>query len=168
MLPPIDPVAVVTGGSYGAGREIARALASQGYAIVVVYLLDQDEAEAAVEEIIAAEGSAIAIRANMIDLLDVERLFVEAIAVFGGVDVVVHTAQHCSPVIDQQAARWLRHGGAIVHVACTATIDPALANELQGRNITIARVELASGSPRTRRGADVVSLLEEWRRRQAE
>ena len=138
MLPPIDPVAVVTGGSYGAGREIACALASQGYAIVVVYLLDQDDAEAAVEEILSAEGTAIAVRASVIDSLDVERLFTETIAVFGRVDIVVHAAPGGSAVIDQQAARSLRHGGAIVHVAHADAIGPALANELRARNITIS------------------------------
>src|SRR5215216_5603279 len=42
----IDPVAVVTGGSRGAGRDVALELGSQSYAVVVVYLRDQGEAEA--------------------------------------------------------------------------------------------------------------------------
>src|SRR5215211_205755 len=50
-----DPVAVVTGGSCGAGREIAAALASRSFAVVVVYLRDRREAEAAVDEILAAD-----------------------------------------------------------------------------------------------------------------
>jgi 3-oxoacyl-[acyl-carrier protein] reductase len=87
-----DAVAIVTGGSFGVGREIAHHLASRGYAVVVVYLRNQAEAEAAVEEILAANGTALAIRADVTDELDVERLFDEAKAAFGGVDVVVRVS----------------------------------------------------------------------------
>ena len=47
----MNPVAIVTGGAYGAGREIARELATRGYAVIVVYRRDQAGAEPAVEEI---------------------------------------------------------------------------------------------------------------------
>ena len=72
-----DPVAVVTGGSCGSGREIARQLGGRGYAVVVIYLRDQSEADAAVEEILAADGTALAMRADVTDELDVERVFDE-------------------------------------------------------------------------------------------
>jgi 3-oxoacyl-[acyl-carrier protein] reductase len=109
-----DAVAIVTGGSRGVGREIARALADRGYAVVVVYSHDQREAEAAVEEILAASGTAIAVRADIADELDVERLFDETAAAFGGVDLVVHATARDRSVIDDHAARRLREGGAIV------------------------------------------------------
>jgi 3-oxoacyl-[acyl-carrier protein] reductase len=109
--------AIVTGGSCGVGREIALALASRGYAVVVVYLRDQGAAEAAVDEILAANGTALGIRADVVDELDVERLFDETKAAFGSVDVVVHTALRGSPVVNQEAARQLRDGGAIVSVS---------------------------------------------------
>ena len=88
-----DPVAIVTGGSCQAARGIARRLARRGYAVVVVYLRDQAQAEAAVEEIVAADGTALAVRADVTDELDVERLFEETTAAFGRVDVVVHTRE---------------------------------------------------------------------------
>ena len=100
-------MAIVTGGSRGTGRQIARKLARQGYAVVVVYLDDQAEAEAAVEEILAADGTAIAVRADVGDELDVQRLFDETTAVFGRVDVVVHAAAGDTAVVDQEAARRL-------------------------------------------------------------
>jgi 3-oxoacyl-[acyl-carrier protein] reductase len=87
-----EPVAIIVGGSYRTGREIARALASRGYAVVVCYLLDQGRAEAAVEQIVAANGTALTVRADITDELDVERLFDETKAAFGGVDIVVHTS----------------------------------------------------------------------------
>jgi len=115
--PTSAPTAIVTGGSRGAGREIARKLGSRGYAVVVVYLRDQGEAEAAVDEILAAGGTAVAVRADVADELDVERLFTESAAAFGGVDFVVHTTVRGTSVLKRQAARQLRHGGAIVNVA---------------------------------------------------
>jgi NAD(P)-dependent dehydrogenase (short-subunit alcohol dehydrogenase family) len=85
-----ERVAIVTGGSCGVGRDITRRLTLQGYAVVVAYRTDQAAAEAAVEEVLAANGTALAVRADVTDDVDVERLFFETVEAFGGVDVVVH------------------------------------------------------------------------------
>ena len=85
-------VAIVTGGSRGLGRDVTRTLAGRGYAVVVYYDRNQWAADAAVEEILAANGSALTARGDVADELDVERLFAETIKAFGGVDVVVHAA----------------------------------------------------------------------------
>jgi 3-oxoacyl-[acyl-carrier protein] reductase len=157
-------VAIVTGGSCGVGREIARALASRGYAVVVVYLRDQGAAEAAVDEILAANGTALAVRADVVDELDVERLFDETRAAFGSVEVVVHTALRSSPVVNQEAARQLSDGGAIVSVSSSDPISPVLAAELRSRGISING--LAPGlEPLGAHHdvADLVALLDRWR-----
>ena len=85
-------VAIVTGGSRGIGRAVARKLATTDYAVVINYINRHREADAAVEEILAANGTAVAVRADVADELDVERLFCETIEAFGGADVVVHAA----------------------------------------------------------------------------
>jgi 3-oxoacyl-[acyl-carrier protein] reductase len=160
-----DVVAIVTGGSCGPGREIARQLAGRGYAVVVVYLRDQGEAEAAVEEILAAGGTAVAVRADVADELDVERLFTETAAAFGAVDVVVHTAMRGTSVVNEQAARQLRHGGAIVDVSSAETITPVLADELRARDITVNGVAPGLESPGAQHDiADLIVLLDRWRR----
>jgi 3-oxoacyl-[acyl-carrier protein] reductase len=87
----VEPVAVITGGSYGVGRELARVLAGRGYAVVVVYIDDQGAAEAIVDEILGSGGTALAIRADVSDELDVERVFRETRTAFGAIDVIVHT-----------------------------------------------------------------------------
>ena len=110
----MERVAIVTGGSRGIGRAVARDLARRGYAVVVDYARDQRDAEAAVEEILAAGGVAVAIRADATDELDVERLFAETIEAFGGVDLVVRGAPHAHTFVDAQAARHLRAAGAVV------------------------------------------------------
>src|SRR5262245_53612801 len=85
-------VAIVTGGSRGIGRETALRLAGDGYAVVVNYAGNQDEADGAVKEIVAAGGRAVAVRADVADEAAVAALFDRAEAEFGGVDVVVHAA----------------------------------------------------------------------------
>jgi NAD(P)-dependent dehydrogenase (short-subunit alcohol dehydrogenase family) len=105
MRPTSGLVAIVTGGSSGAGREIARSLAGQGHAIVVVYLDDQRSVEATVDAILAARGTAVAIRADVTDELDVERVFTESVAAFGEVDVLVHTTTDDPSVLYRYATR---------------------------------------------------------------
>jgi 3-oxoacyl-[acyl-carrier protein] reductase len=137
-----ERVAIVTGGSHGIGREIARRLARHGHPVVVVYRRQQRRAETAVEEILATEGTALTVRADVADEFDVERLFSETTAAFGGVDVVVHAAGRMllglvaeydldafdalqrtnvrgTFVVNQRAALHLRNGGAIVNLSCS-------------------------------------------------
>jgi NAD(P)-dependent dehydrogenase (short-subunit alcohol dehydrogenase family) len=112
-----DAVTIVTGGSFGIGREVVRLLARRGYAIVVVYLDDQSRAEATVDEVFAADGAAVAVRADVTDDLDLERVFDETIAAFGGVDAVVHTTTRSASGLHRHAARHVRDGSAIVSVS---------------------------------------------------
>ena len=157
-------VAIVTGGSSQTGGDVARGLASPAWAIVVVYLEHQSRAEATVARIIAAEGTTVAVRADLADDLDVKRLFTESIAAFGGVDVVVHTAVRGTAVVNQQAARRLRPGSAIVNVSSSEVIAPAIARELEARDITVNGLAPGLEPPGADHdAADLVALLDRWR-----
>jgi 3-oxoacyl-[acyl-carrier protein] reductase len=136
----IDAVAIVTCGSCGIGREVARELGRRGCAVAVVYLDDQRTADAAVDEILAAGGAAVAVRADLADDLDVERLFSETAAVFGCVDVIAHTTARSLPVITRHAAQHLGHGAAIVSVGVAEGLTPAIAEQLRERDIAIESV----------------------------
>ena len=128
-------VAIVTGGSRG----ICRAVGRRGLAVAGNYMNSRAAADA-VAEILAANGTAVAVRADVADELDVERLFGETIEAFWGIDVVVHAAARMvlGPVADydlrtfdalyrtnsrgtfvvsQQAALQLRDVGAIVNIS---------------------------------------------------
>jgi NADP-dependent 3-hydroxy acid dehydrogenase YdfG len=160
-----DAVAIVTGGSRAIGREVVRRLAGSGYAIVVVYLDDQSGAEAAVEEIFAADGTAVAVRADLTDDLDIDRVFTEAIAAFAGVDVLVHTTVRGASVLYQHAARHLRHGSAIVSVSTAEQITPALAQQLRDLHITINGCPAGVEPPGADHDvADLIAFLDQWRR----
>ncbi len=193
-------VVIVTGGSRGIGREVTRKLASLGYAVVVDYARNQGAADAAVAEVLAADGTALAVRADVADELDVARMFTEATEAFGGVDVVVHAARPVIPpsvadraldafdalqrtnvrgtfVVNEQAARQLRDGGAIVNLSTSTAgaaplptnaahaasegaveaITPVLAGELRGRNITVNTVVPRPDRPGT--PADIANVV---------
>jgi hypothetical protein len=108
---------IVTGGSRGTGRGLARALSGAGYAVVIGYAHGQREADATVDEILAAGGAAVGIRADVADELDVERLFFETREEFGGVEVVVEAPGWLSELVQQEAVRHVRAPGAIASFA---------------------------------------------------
>src|SRR5690242_11252868 len=134
-----DVVAIVTGGASETGREVARALSGWGWAIVIVYLEHQRTAEGTVEEILAAGGNIVAVRADPADDIDVQRLFAESIAAFAGVDVVVHTTTRGASLLYQHAARHLRPRGAIVSVPGADSVSSGIARQLHERGISVGR-----------------------------
>jgi 3-oxoacyl-[acyl-carrier protein] reductase len=147
-------VAIVTGGASRAGRDLARELADWAWAIVVAYLEHQRRVEATVAEIISAGGTTVAVRVDLADDLDVERLYTESIAAFGGVDVVVHTTTEPASLLYQHAARQVRERGALVSVTAAERIAPEVALQLYERGITVGRAE-----------PDVLlAILARWRR----
>ncbi|WP_408892034.1 SDR family oxidoreductase [Paenibacillus taichungensis] len=85
-------VAIVTGASRGIGRQVAIQLAQSGANVVVNYALNQEKANEAVKTIEQCGGQAIAIRADVSKVIEVEALFAEAIERFGQVDILVNTA----------------------------------------------------------------------------
>jgi len=85
-------VALVTGASRGIGRAVAKRLAQDGFAADVNYLSNVGEAEGVVAEIKGIGGDAVAVKADVANQADVERLFEETVKKFGSVDVVVHNS----------------------------------------------------------------------------
>jgi 3-oxoacyl-[acyl-carrier protein] reductase len=84
--------AIVTGASRGIGRAVAKRLARDGFAVVVNYLSNVAEAEEVVSEIKGIGGGGIAVKADVANEGDVERLFEETMKKFGSIDVVVHNS----------------------------------------------------------------------------
>ncbi|MBV8465645.1 MAG: SDR family oxidoreductase [Burkholderiales bacterium] len=133
-------VAIVTGASRGIGAAIATRLAKDGYAIVVNYAGNAEEAGKVVAAITAAGGYATAVKADVADPQSVRNLFDEAIRTYGRVDVLVNNAgimppnlPHLADTDDKtfdalfavnvkgsfntlrEAATKLQHGGRIVN-----------------------------------------------------
>jgi NAD(P)-dependent dehydrogenase (short-subunit alcohol dehydrogenase family) len=118
-VPAYNLVAVVTGCASVAGRRVVDGLAGRRYKIVLVYLDDQKLVEAALREIQAGGAAAVGVRADLDDEVDIERLFMETMAVFGPVDVVIHVAADDAARLEDTARRHLSPGGAILRLART-------------------------------------------------
>ncbi|MET7457075.1 SDR family oxidoreductase [Streptomyces sp. NPDC005574] len=175
-------VAVVTGASGGIGRAVAERLAGDGMSVLVGFSGNPGRAKEVVDAITQAGGTASSFQADVADEDQVTVLFDEAEQRYGGVDVVVNVAgiMLLSPlaelklddldrmhrinirgtfVVDQQAARRVRSGGAIInfsssvvkialpaytaYAASKGAVDALtliLAKELRGRDITVNAV----------------------------
>ncbi|EKQ57716.1 MULTISPECIES: SDR family oxidoreductase [unclassified Clostridium] len=177
-----ERIAIVTGGSRGIGRAISERLASDGQIVVIAYATNAVEADKTVQAIVEKGGKAIAVKTDISDEAAVSNLFDVTEKDFGGVDVVVnsagimalntianfdlnkldqiiHTNIRGTFVVDQQAARRVRSGGAIInlstsvkklalptyaaYVASKGAVDAislVLAKELRGKDITVNAV----------------------------
>ncbi|MEU3233951.1 SDR family oxidoreductase [Streptomyces anthocyanicus] len=180
--PESNRVALVTGGSGGIGRVVAERLARDGFAVAVQYAGNRAKAEETVAAINATGGRALAVGGDVADEDAMGTAFDTVRSAFGGIDVVVNTAgiMILAPVetldladldrmhrtnirgtfvVNQQAARTVRPGGAVVnfstsvvrtqlptygaYVASKAAVEAmtlVLARELRGRDITVNAV----------------------------
>lgn len=87
-----DKAAIVTGASRGIGRAIAQALAREGASVVVNFVSAGSAAEEVVAAIRKAGGKAVAVRADVKDLSQHERLITSAQEHFGRLDILVNNA----------------------------------------------------------------------------
>lgn len=82
--------AIITGASRGIGAEIARKLGRDGLNIIVNYASSEGPARVVVEEIEAAGGKAIAVRADIAQNDGIKTLFDAAEQAFGKADILVN------------------------------------------------------------------------------
>jgi len=87
-----DGCAIVTGSARGIGAASARALAADGWPVVVNYRSDADSAEALAASIVDDGGRAIAIGADVTDPDQIDTLFGRAEEELGPVLVLVNNA----------------------------------------------------------------------------
>ncbi|HEX6599125.1 MAG TPA: SDR family oxidoreductase [Gemmatimonadaceae bacterium] len=85
-------VALVTGAGRRVGRALAVALGARGMHVLVHYNSSSAGAEETVRLVVRAGGSAEAMRADLADSNEVERLADEAVAARGSLDVLVNSA----------------------------------------------------------------------------
>ena len=102
-------VCLVTGAASGIGKEIAMTYAREG-AKVVIADLNLAAAQRAVDTIVTAGGTAMAVAMDVTDEAQVNAAVAEVVAAYGGVDVLVSNAgiQIVHPVEEFPFADWKR------------------------------------------------------------
>jgi len=100
-------VSIVTGGAGGIGASICRRFAEEG-AIVAVFDINQDAAEAVVAEIRAKGGSAAAFAVDLTRQESVVAAVMAAEAQLGPTDILVNNAgwDHAAPFLKTDKALW--------------------------------------------------------------
>jgi len=177
-----DRVVLITGGTSGIGLAIAKRLAKEGYRLSLIYSRDKAAADSAQQVLEKITPDVMLVKADIADQGQTEKAFTRTEEAFGGIDVVVNSAGimklstvaeqdldvldrihrtniRGTFVVNQQAARRVRKGGAIINLSSSVTklalpmyaayaaskgavdaIVPILAKELRGRDITVNAV----------------------------
>ena len=136
--------ALVTGASRGLGRAIARRLARDGAAVCVNYVTRSAEAESLVAEISASGGRAIAVRADIGDPPQVEKMMREIGVGLGPVSILVNNAgvayRATLETFDPAGMQNMRRTNVdgLIHV--TRAVVPAMKERRYGRIVNISSI----------------------------
>lgn len=85
-------VAVVTGGNSGIGKAIVLELAKKGAKVAINYVVNPEAAEELARQIAATGGQAIAVKADVSRVTELQALVDSAVKAFGRLDVMVNNA----------------------------------------------------------------------------
>ncbi len=103
-----DQTALVTGSGRGIGREIALTFARGGADVVINFFRNRKPAQETAAEVEALGCRALLVKANVGQPDDLERLFAETDAAFGGLNILVCNAAsgYNRPVTQQKIKGW--------------------------------------------------------------
>jgi 3-oxoacyl-[acyl-carrier protein] reductase len=143
--------AVITGASRGIGRAIALDLAEQGANIVVNYSGSEAKAYEVVEEIKQMGGNAIAVRANVANMVEVQAMMKESLEQFGSIDILVNNAgiTRDNLLMRMKEDEW----DDVININlkgvfnATKAVTRQMMKQRSGRIINIASIVGVSGNP---------------------
>lgn len=158
-----NKTALITGSARGLGKAIAERYAAMGANIVINYSRDKSSADEVVSNIQAMGTNVIAVQADVSKVAEIERLFDEAKAAFGRIDIVVANAgieMVETPVTEfteeqfdrlfaintkgsyftmQMAAKTVEDNGRIIYIASSTTAFPIPGMAVYGGSKTTPR-----------------------------
>ncbi len=144
-------VAIVTGASRGIGKATALQLAAQGAKVAINYASSSGAADAVVNEIKAAGGEAISIRADVSQAEAVDQLMAEVMNQWGRIDILVNNAGITKDTLllrmkleDWQAVIDLNLTGVFL---CTKAVSKIMLKQKSGRIVNITSVAGQMGNP---------------------
>lgn len=88
----MDKIAFITGSTRGIGKQIAITLAKQGYDIAINYRTENEELQNAKNEIETSNVRCLAVKGDVSNFEDCEKMVQEIIKEYGKIDVLVNNA----------------------------------------------------------------------------
>jgi 3-oxoacyl-[acyl-carrier protein] reductase len=158
-----NKTAIITGSARGLGKAIAERYAALGADIVINYSRDKASADEVLSNVLAMGVKAIAVKADISKVADLEYLFGEAKKAFGKIDIVVanagiemvevpvteFTEEQFDKVFSintkgtyftlQQAAKHVENNGRIIYIASSTTSFPVPGMAVYGGSKTTPR-----------------------------
>lgn len=104
-----EKVVIITGAGRGIGRRAALLFASEGARLALVDM-DEQNGEAAAEEVRAQGGEAIFIRTDLTNAADVEKMVAKVVERYRRIDVLYNNAgiNHYGRIVETEEAAWDR------------------------------------------------------------
>lgn len=143
-----DKVAIVTGGSRGLGKAIAKGLSREGAAVVIAARTETENKALpgtiyqTAEEIKASGLKALAVRCDVTDEESVNHMITMTLGSFGRVDVLVNNAgvAFYYPIIETPLKRWelVIRVNLIGVFLCSKAVLPHMINQKCGSIINIS------------------------------
>jgi len=141
-----NKIALITGSSRGIGKAIALEFAKEGAKIIINYVNAEKEAKQVVQDIKKLGSDAIAIKCDVSDEKQVQKMIKEAVTKYGRIDVLVNNAGivYDIPFKEKTVEQWKRtlevnligpflcvkyalpnipKGGRIINISSTNAID---------------------------------------------
>jgi len=147
----IGKTALVTGGSRGIGRSIALALANQGANVIINYTSNEESAAKVVEEIKSFNVKALAVKANVSKVEEINEMMSKIEEVFDRVDILVNNAgvTRDNLFIRMKEEDWdqvmdINLKGVFL---CTKAVVRKMIKQKHGRIINLASVVGVVGNP---------------------
>lgn len=88
----MDKIAFITGSTRGIGKQIAITLAKQGYDIAINYRTENEELQNTKKEIEASKVRCLAVKGDVSNFEECEKMVQEIIKEYGKIDVLVNNA----------------------------------------------------------------------------
>ncbi len=132
-----------TGASRGIGRSIALELAAQGADVSVNYNTNREKADAVVAQIASVGAKSIAVRADVKDKSQVEKMVSETVSKLGEIDILVNNAGiiHFSELLgDLELFQEMYDVNVMGVLHCTKAVAPPMISRKSGKIINISSV----------------------------
>ena len=136
-------IVIVTGAGQGIGESIARRFSDEG-ATVVLNDINLQAAEKVAESLKKSGQTTLAVKANVANKSEVEKMVNEVVSTFGKIDILVNNAGMAvvGPSENLEESRW-RHGIDVMLTGvffCSQAVGREMIKSLSGKIINIASI----------------------------